>query len=151
MKTPEEFWANVRRTNTCWLWRKARFPSGYGVVAGWPSHETRAHRVSWEIARGNAGKLYVCHSCDVRACVRPSHLFLGTARDNYQDSARKGRNLRGERTTFSKLNEKKVRGIRRQHAEGESTQSLAKQYGVSDVTIWVVTRRKSWKHVLDFN
>ena len=33
----------------------------------------------------------ICHHCDNRICVRPKHLFLGTAKDNAQDREKKGR------------------------------------------------------------
>jgi hypothetical protein len=52
----------------------------------------RAHRVSYELANGPipAG-LCVLHHCDNRPCIRPSHLFLGTRRDNALDKTLKGR------------------------------------------------------------
>ena len=33
----------------------------------------------------------VCHKCDIPKCIRDSHHFLGTWKDNIQDSVRKGR------------------------------------------------------------
>jgi hypothetical protein len=51
-----------------------------------------AHRLAWIDAYGSipAG-LYVCHHCDRKLCVRPDHLFLGTAQDNSRDMIAKGR------------------------------------------------------------
>lgn len=46
----------------------------------------------WEAERGSipAG-LKVLHRCDNTACINPSHLFVGTQRDNVDDMVSKGR------------------------------------------------------------
>lgn len=75
----------------CWLWGGALAKAGYGLLH--VDGKTRsAHRVSWELHRGAIpdGAL-VCHRCDVRWCVNPSHLFLGNDMDNNHDMRKKGR------------------------------------------------------------
>lgn len=75
----------------CWAWDRGLKESGYGVAR---THEKTitAHRLSYLAFNGEipAG-LCVLHKCDVRVCVNPEHLFLGTHRDNAQDMVRKGR------------------------------------------------------------
>lgn len=88
----EKFWRNVKRSDTCWLWTAGRFENGYGQFSAPEFSETRAHRVSYRLSVGPIPEdLYVCHSCDVKLCVNPAHLWLGTNQDNQLDALAKGR------------------------------------------------------------
>ncbi|NIQ14489.1 MAG: hypothetical protein GTO02_08825 [Candidatus Dadabacteria bacterium] len=56
----------------------------------------RGHRLSYETFVGEIPKdLYVLHKCDVRDCINPEHLFLGTCQDNQTDMVQKGRSTAG--------------------------------------------------------
>lgn len=85
------FWAKVRKGEGCWAWTGCRNRKGYGRIATWAGAQL-AHRVSWTIhfAAIPSGML-VLHRCDNPACVRPDHLFLGTAQDNTDDMMAKER------------------------------------------------------------
>jgi len=98
----ERFWAKVDKTGgpllsphvdtPCWLWVGSIRPDGYGQFAVRTSTPIPAHQQAWALAHGRPPRgLWVLHRCDVRHCVRPTHLFLGTPKDNAQDMARKGR------------------------------------------------------------
>lgn len=80
----------------CWQWTGRIRDGGYGRMK-LNGKETRAHRVSWLIHKGDIPNgLCVLHRCDNRLCVNPKHLFLGTRRDNYEDMKKKGRHSHGE-------------------------------------------------------
>lgn len=93
--------AKVTKTPTCWLWiAGSRGKTGYGAFK-YNGKVVDSHRVSYMIYKGEIPQgMYVCHSCDNRKCVNPNHLFLGTAKDNYDDAVGKGRIVK---TTNEKL------------------------------------------------
>jgi hypothetical protein len=75
----------------CLIWNKSVNGSGYGQLKRFKTWQY-AHRLSWEMHIGPISKgLDVLHKCDVRRCVNPEHLFLGTASDNMLDASAKGR------------------------------------------------------------
>lgn len=153
----DRFWSNVTIGDGCWEWTGALTRGGYGRFRGSRHQYARtdwfAHRYGWvqwfgEIPRG----LLVCHKCDNRKCVRPSHLFLGTYKDNTQDMMAKGRLVVGRRYPGSqhcraKLNEAQVVEIRRRRAAGESGVALGREYGVAPTQIYYIMKGKTWKHV----
>lgn len=142
-----EKWEIDKETG-CWVWFASTAGRGYGQIK---IPKTRkqiyAHRLSYMIHKGEIpDDKEVCHTCDNPQCVRPSHLFLGSRKDNLQDMKSKGRHLNGSRNSQSKLTDVKVRQI---HIDSKSmSQSkLAKCYGVSQGTIWKILNGIRWEHI----
>lgn len=140
----ERFWSRVliREANDCWLWLGCLTAVGYGNL-GLPGRKSvGAHRFSWALANGPIPDgLWVLHRCDVRHCVNPSHLFLGTVADNQADMKSKGRAARGSRVPNSKLSPEHVLAIR---ASDEDLGTLARRFNISKPTICDIRTRRSW-------
>jgi len=87
--TSEEFFKNVNKTETCWLWTGWINRSGYGQRSKRLDGKVMAqgmHRYSYELHKGPIPKgLHVLHSCNVKSCVNPDHLRIGTHTDNMRD------------------------------------------------------------------
>jgi hypothetical protein len=142
------FWDRVKKADGCWLWTGKINHNGYGSLQ--VNYSWRlAHRVAWALVNGPIPKgLNACHKCDNPRCVNPAHLFLGTAADNVRDAKQKGRVCCGEAHCFARLDNKRVRAIRKIYASGEQDQyELADHFGVAVMTINRVVNWKSWCHV----
>ncbi len=88
---PKDFWAKVTKSKGCWLFKGSIGTHGYGVFQMNLKRE-KAHRIAWRLSYGTIPDgLLICHTCDVRACCNPKHLFLGTHSDNVRDKYAKGR------------------------------------------------------------
>ena len=95
------FWTKVLPVESgCWEWQGYRDSAGYGSFAVRPCFPARAPRYAYELMVGDIPEgLWVCHKCDNPPCVRPEHLFLGTALDNHRDMIEKGRRKGAPRRT----------------------------------------------------
>ena len=149
----DRFWARVEKGDGCWLWKGCKQRSGYGRIAsGDPSKPIveGAHRIAYELQCGPIPHgLYVLHHCDVPACCRGSHLFLGTAKDNNADMHAKGRFVpptvsKGEGAPNAILSEAHVRRIL---ASKETHDKLGASLGVAPSTIKAVRDGITWKHI----
>lgn len=143
----EIFWARIQRPIGCWLYDGAKETNGYGYLsnpfAAQPKFIT-AHRAAWIFANGSIPEgMRVLHKCDVRACVNPNHLFLGTDADNRRDMLSKGRD-------FSRLltaqQAREIKDALKHLRPGLQTE-LAKKYNVSRNVIHKIRKGRSYKEV----
>lgn len=144
-----------RGKEECWPWTGGLKSNGYGQISDDPRNgeyvgrKRSAHRAAYEIAFGPIpGGLHVLHCCDNRACVNPSHLFLGTHQDNMADMIAKRRHAHGDSQPTRKLYQHQVRAIRwlASHDPGPQVE-LAREFGVSASSITHILTGITWRVV----
>lgn len=141
----KRFWSKVNITPDCWTWEASATNAGYGQFS-FRGTMMGAHRVAWILTHGDIPEgQQVLHRCDIKLCVNPSHLFLGTQQDNMQDMANKGRapDRFGE-TCNAKLTEKQVLMIRGSDCVASK---IAVELGINRQTIYDIRNRKTWRHI----
>ena len=130
----------------CFLWQGS-LVNGYGNI-WYNGRSDRAHRLSYETFRGPVPPgLCVCHDCDVRACINPAHLFLGTKLDNAWDAVAKGRFRHSEAHRSAKLTAEQVVAIVARYNAGEGAADLSAEYGISRKSLMAILHGRHWQRV----
>lgn len=140
----------------CWPWKACVDQNGYGCM--WNcilKKRSRVTRVILFLYKNVPfeSKLIACHKCDNPICVNPSHIFVGTMKDNSQDMVKKGRynpanKPKGSKHFASKLSEADVLKIRNMYRTGEHTYgSIAQLYNIDKTVIGKIIKKTAWKHV----
>jgi hypothetical protein len=131
----------------CLLWTSSVDTVGYGRFRHRRKNYS-AHRAAWEVARGPIPSgLHVLHKCDVRSCLNPDHLFLGTHQDNMRDRNEKGRARgkvsRGSDNWCAKLNDDAAREI---YTRAGLQREIARAFGVEQSVVSRIKRGLAWPH-----
>lgn len=122
----------------CLLWQRSKSAAGYGNLT-YQGVQVYAHRMAWEAANGSPipSGMLVCHHCDVRSCIEPSHLFLGSHQDNMTDMVAKKRHAFGDKVSSAKLTTADVLAIREMDA---SIAVIGAHFGVNATYVAAIRR-----------
>jgi hypothetical protein len=73
----------------CWVWQGAKNSRGYGQIGVRINGKTTSKSVHRLVAALTYGPIptggMACHTCDVRACCNPAHLYIGDVLTNAAD------------------------------------------------------------------
>lgn len=134
----------------CLLWERGGVTDGYGTMR-WQGKMRGVHILSWEQHNGRPVPpgMCICHKCDVRRCVNPAHLFLGTNAENIADKVRKGRQARhqlarGENNGHARLTAADIQTIR---ADARKNVDIARAFNVDPSHVSKIRSGDAWRHV----
>ena len=141
--------------------------NGYGVIGVGPHTIETAHRVAWRLFCGPIPDgLWVLHRCDVRLCANPSHLYLGTVKENARDLWMRGRPIARIRESITpEVEARRVaslpRGAAHHRSAAKITEDIARQiytasgsqrsiaalYGICQQMVSRIKRGRDWRHI----
>lgn len=78
----------------------------------------------------------------------PDNLKWATSKENQNHRRIHGTSMEGTKNKNAKLNDDKVREIRRLHSEGWNGSMLEKKFAIRATTAMAVAKRKTWRHVI---
>jgi hypothetical protein len=136
----DRFWSHgpCRPAEGCWLWNGVT-RDWYATFVSGGQHYS-AHKFSYELHHGPVPDDHVVrHTCDVKNCVRPSHLISGTTAENMRDREDRRRHPHpGPR----KLTDAQVREVRAMLERGVTGRDVAEHFHVSSGLISVIKHGK---------
>lgn len=149
----ELFYSKFYYTNEfgCWIWT-GRNKTGtknkgkdYGQIMI-KGRKILVHRLTYLLFKGDPKEGFVCHKCDIPACINPEHLFLGTQSDNMRDREIKGRanHPRGDAHLNSKLTQAQALAILN---DARKHDCIAKEFNVSVYHVRNIKYRTKWKQL----
>lgn len=134
----------------CRLWCGAVGKNGYGnTTLGGRNSVVAAHRAAWIDAHGAIPEgMFVCHRCDVKLCVNVDHLYVGTPKQNSEDSVMRGLHPRGTRFGHAVFTDDLVRLVRSYKSNGWKSTQIGKAVNRDPSHIRRVLRGEIWGHVV---
>jgi hypothetical protein len=147
----KRFWdkINVKSPNDCWEWLGAKDSWGYGTFT-YRYKQYGSHRFALQLDQNIEipSNLQVLHSCNNPSCCNPSHLRIGTQKDNIQDMIFANRDkIVGERNSNAKITLDDANQIRELYSTGNFTLvELANKFAISYTQTRRIVKRESWDY-----
>ncbi|WP_460564811.1 HNH endonuclease [Hydrogenophaga aquatica] len=139
----------IASPNGCRIFTGCTQSNGYGraKILGKVDY---THRHMYRLIHGEIQPgLEVCHWCDVRGCINPEHLFLGTHTENMADAVKKNRIAKGFALPHTKLTESQRAEIQRLASSGMSYTQIGILFGISrHHASWIASKKEGQKHVI---
>jgi len=137
-------------TENCLLWPFGRTEAGYAGHVTVDDEFRSVTRLICERAHGappdpSYEAAFTCAN-GKGGCVNPRHLVWRTIQENVDVRVAEGRVAKGTRFPQAKLDENKVRAIRRSYPS-TSAKELGKVYGVCESTVFSIIKRRKWAWV----
>ena len=152
-KSWKKFWSFVDKgphPKGCWLWTSYRNEKGYGLIHFVGKKNLRAHRLLYEHVNGPLDPDVFClHKCDVRHCVNPDHMFLGSYEENMADCMAKGRHAWGEKSRRNKINLADAKAIlarkpTKARLRNGLAAELAADFKISTGSVYAIWAGRTW-------
>ena len=129
----------------CWIWLGSITKHGYGKMTLGTKTNISAHRASYELKHGAIPKgMLALHHCDIKCCVNPDHIFLGTQQANMDDKVLKNRQANGIKHGMSKLTEEQAKEAKFGNVKPTE---LAKKFNCSATIIRQIRNGIYWRHL----
>ena len=157
-KFVKRFWSKVEKKSEseCWLWKGSYDKSGYGRIwehiSGSAKYRTAirrvwcAHRLSFFIENGFEPEM-VCHSCDVRGCVNPCHLWAGNQKMNMQDMVSKGRSTWGTKNHSAKHSDDLYKKVKNLVEAGKRPSVIAREVSITVRAVERFKKSARWRYL----
>jgi hypothetical protein len=129
----------------CWIWVGPTTIHGYGRLTFGARTNIGAHRASYELKHGKIPDgFFALHHCDIKCCVNPDHIFVGTQQQNMDDKVQKKRQAKGHRHGMSKLTEEQAKEAK---FSNQKAVDLANKFNCSATMIRQIRSGLYWRHL----
>jgi len=133
----------IKKVGDCWLWTGAKGRRGYGKMMA-NGKTCVASRESYKIFKGPIPEnKFICHTCDMPACVNPAHLWVGTPKQNAEDMVKKNRQSKNTKPA-AKLSWEAVKEIKDLRSRGMIMKDIAILYRIKPSAIQAILAGKTW-------